>query len=288
MRWSKCKFVAFDVETTGLKPCDDDRIIEFGAIEFQCNESGRLQKIEQYNWLLDPERELPTEITRVTNIQPYMLRNKPKFEELAETIHSLFKGAIVVAHNFVFDLSFLKAEFALLGMCWPNTLAEIDTLLLARKFMKLKSNRLGVVAEELGFKLTNAHRAKDDAEACAEILAKMLVAYRAPLIMEPFVEWADAIVPPPQNNYLSTTKSGVRFLDGPYKGESIERFPEHLYWMQIAKIFNGECWEYRFSNELRLWVSNWLRVRIGGNLSVLKTTKPKSSDWLSNPELEAK
>ena len=282
------RFIAFDVETTGLKPYDNDKIIEFGAVEFKISPSGEMILIKEYSWLIDPERDLPENIYNITGIHAYMLHNKPKFCELAEELDFLFNGAIVIAHNLVFDLSFLTKEFRDVGMGWSCTIAEIDTLLLSRKFLQKRNNGLGFIAKELGVKLLNAHRAKDDAMACAQVFVEMVKQYRAPTDMKQFYRWSEAITPPPLNEYIKQMPQGLCFVSGPYSGDLIQVHPEHLQWMKIAKLFENGTWKHKFTEELRTWISNWLRIRAGGTFKDRKQPKRKAAEWQSEPALEVR
>ena len=65
------KYIAFDIETTGLDPAYGE-IIEIGAIKI---ENGK--EIETFNTLIKPEYEIDEFITELTGITNEMLKNVP-------------------------------------------------------------------------------------------------------------------------------------------------------------------------------------------------------------------
>lgn len=66
------RFIAFDVETTGLNP-KEERIIELGAVLF---ENG--QVVQKFNTLVNAEVEVSEFISNLTHITNEMLENQPR------------------------------------------------------------------------------------------------------------------------------------------------------------------------------------------------------------------
>jgi DNA polymerase III epsilon subunit-like protein len=85
---------------------------------------------------------------------------------VAPALIALAADAIIVAHNVRFDLSFLDAELARLGMSRPEARTEDTVLLSRRAFPGRASYRLGAIASALGIDAGAAHRALDDARTC--------------------------------------------------------------------------------------------------------------------------
>ena len=284
--WTDCRIVAIDTETTGLQSYNDDRIIEFGAVEIIVNEDLEIKDVIQHSYLINPECSIPREASEVTGIYDKDVADKPTFTDLAQEIWNILDGSILVAHNFNFDFGFIRNEFRRLenGMEWPKTKGEIDTLTLARLYMReLKSKRLESVAKEFSIPLDNAHRAVHDAEATGRILIAMTKRFSAPRELEDLLEWAVAVGFPPQNNYIALLDRGVpEFIFGEHHGELIEKHPLFLQWMLLAKERIDGSWHFRYPEPLRRWISRWLRARAAGS--------PKSSsrsfsskDWTLDP-----
>ncbi len=156
--------IALDVETTGLKPDEGDRIVEIALIKF--DEKGKI--IDKFISLINPEREIPLEVTKFINrIDKNMVEKAPKFKEVAKEIKNFIEGGIVVIHNADFDISFLKKEFQLCEEELPE-FGVIDTLYIARKYFNFPSNSLSSLAKN--FKIEKeSHRAENDAITAYEI-----------------------------------------------------------------------------------------------------------------------
>ncbi|MEC7985032.1 MAG: 3'-5' exonuclease [Myxococcota bacterium] len=262
MTWTSCRFVAFDTETTGLRAYQGDRIIEFGAVEFFLNDNGDISQTKDHQWLINPGIPIPREASKVSGIYDEDVASKPSFESLSSGIWELLSDAILVAHNFNFDMGFLRSEFARVGRLWPKTRAELDTLTLGRSFMKLKSYRLEKIAGELGVSLDNAHRAVHDARACGEVFLKMTQRYEAPQALDLFMDWAIAVGPPPQTGQVAINHQGLpEFLVGPHEGVPIEKHPDYVQWMTMARQRKSGAWIYRYPESFRLWATRWLRAR---------------------------
>lgn len=285
-KWTGCRIVAFDTETTGLQSYNDDRIIEFGAVEIIVNAELNVERVVHHPYLINPQCPIPREASNVSGIYDEHVADKPTFSDVAQDIWNILDGSILVAHNFNFDFGFIRNEFRRLenGMEWPKTLGEIDTLTLARLYMKdLKSKRLESVAKFFNIPLDNAHRAVDDAEATGRVFVAIAKRFGAPEDLEDMLDWAVAVGAPPKNSYIEVLERGApEFIFGEHQGELIELRPLFLQWMLLARERAKGSWHYKFPEPLRLWIARWLRARASGS--------PKSSvrsfsakDWSLDP-----
>lgn len=98
------RFVAIDLETTGLTPANDS-IIEVGAVRFQ---DGVVA--ETYQTFLDPERPLPHFITSLTGIRDEDVLGAPSFDEIRSDLLDFIDESPLVGQNTSFDLGFLTAH----------------------------------------------------------------------------------------------------------------------------------------------------------------------------------
>ncbi len=156
------KFVALDLETTGLDP-ENDAIIEIAAIKF---EDGKI--IDEFQTLINPEVQIPVMATHITGITNEMVSGSPTFEEVSEKLKEFLGDYPILGQNIKFDLSFLRSH----GMEVEN--AELDTFVLARAIIpKAESYSLEVLAEKLKIDHTDAHRAYDDALASVHLMDKL-------------------------------------------------------------------------------------------------------------------
>ncbi len=150
------EMVLLDCETTGGR-ASYHRITEVGLLVI---ENGQI--IEQWQTLINPERQVPAGITRLTGITNAMVKSAPTFSEVADDLLEKLKGRVLVAHHARFDYGFLKREFERAGIKYN------DKPLCSVKFSRLlypQFNRHGLDHIIRRFKLSieNRHRAMDDA-----------------------------------------------------------------------------------------------------------------------------
>jgi len=150
--------VYVDIETTGGSP-RGSKIIEVGAIRVEDD-----VVVEEYKSFVNPGRPLPNFITGITGINDSDLIQAPYFEEVAYQLHSLFEGAMFVAHNVRFDYSFLRKQLEESGYTWKPKL--LCTVRLSRA---LYPNAVGHSLEKIirrhNIAVSARHRALDDAKA---------------------------------------------------------------------------------------------------------------------------
>lgn len=155
-------YAIIDVETTGTG-ASYGKITEI-AIVLHNGET----VTETYTTLINPECNIPWNITRLTGITNDMVANAPKFYEVAKKIVELTAGKIFVAHNAQFDYSFVKEEFKRLGYDFKRK--TICTVKLGRKLLPgHRSYSLGNICADLGIQITDRHRAIGDALATARL-----------------------------------------------------------------------------------------------------------------------
>ncbi len=121
--------VVLDTETTGLDPGSGHRVVEIGCIEL-INHVPTDQTFHQY---LDPERDMPNAAFEIHGLSDEFLRGQKKFAEVADGLVAFLDSSPLVIHNAAFDLKFLNAEFARLGLPDIDMSRSIDTMLMARQ-----------------------------------------------------------------------------------------------------------------------------------------------------------
>jgi len=160
-------YAIVDIETTGGRP-DNDRITEIAIIIHDGE-----KVVETFSSLINPECSIPYNITMLTGISNDMVRDAPKFYEVAKSIHELLHNKVFVAHNVRFDYGFVKAAFKDLGANYASQ--TLCTVRLSRKtFPGYPSYSLGKICAHLDIEIKNRHRALGDAEATAILFDKIL------------------------------------------------------------------------------------------------------------------
>lgn len=158
-------FVVFDIETTGFSNVSE-KIIEIGAVKIKNGEI-----IDEFSTFVNPEKVIPFNITELTSISNEMVASAPVIEDIIGKFYDFCSGAVLVAHNIDFDMSFIRRNGDKFGYSFKNSL--LDTIDICKLlFPELKRYRLNVVAKHLAIPLDNHHRAVDDARATAIILIK--------------------------------------------------------------------------------------------------------------------
>lgn len=164
------KFIAFDTETTGFSPYKD-RIIELGAVEFI---DGKNTKI--FNSLVKTDVKNSYYAYQVNKISEEMLEDAPLekdiYIELVNFLEEVLNGNIIlVAHNAIFDMHFLKNTLERLG--YSGYIRYLDTLKVSYR-LPINSHCQSAIAKYLGIINEEEHRAYSDAITCGKILVKIL------------------------------------------------------------------------------------------------------------------
>ena len=160
-------YVVFDIETTGFSP-EKNKIIEIGAVKVVGG-----QITDRFSQFVNPEVPIPYEIEELTSIRDDMVMDAPKIEEVLPKFMEFCEGAVMVAHNAAFDMSFIKKNCDRQGLPCEFTVA--DTVAMARYLLpQLNRFKLDTIAKALNIVLANHHRAVDDAGCTAEIFVKFI------------------------------------------------------------------------------------------------------------------
>ncbi|NTF08630.1 DNA polymerase III subunit epsilon [Agrobacterium rubi] len=161
--------IIFDTETTGLES-KADRIIEIGGIElFNHFPTGRTLHL----YINPGDRKVHPDALAVHGITDEFLQDKPKFEEVVQEIRDFFEGARWVAHNATFDMGFINAEFARIGIEAVSPEVVTDTLSMARRKHPMGPNSLDALCRRYG--IDNSHRTKHGALLDSELLAEVYI-----------------------------------------------------------------------------------------------------------------
>jgi DNA polymerase-3 subunit epsilon len=170
--------IVLDTETTGLDPANGHRIVEIGCVElFNAIPTG-----ETFHAYIDPGRDVPEEAFRVHGISAEFLAGKAV--EIAAGFLKFADGAKIIAHNAEFDMRFVNAELALLGIAPIASDRVIDTLALARRKFPGAANSLDALCARYGIDTSRRtkHGALLDAGILAEVYAELTGGRQAALV----------------------------------------------------------------------------------------------------------
>nr|WP_321983357.1 DNA polymerase III subunit epsilon [uncultured Lichenicoccus sp.] len=164
--------VLFDTETTGLDPRTGDRVIEIAAVELIDD----LPTGRHYHVLLDPERDVPEEASRVHGYTRAHLVGQPKFAGVVDEFLAFVGDDPLVAHNAPFDFGFLDAELAKLDLPPLDRVRMVDTLELARARFPGLPNSLDSLCRRYGIDLAErtTHNALLDCRLLAQVYLELM------------------------------------------------------------------------------------------------------------------
>lgn len=245
--------IAFiDVETTGLNPYSD-RIVELSILKIHPDGT------EEYkNHRINPDIPIPAEVTRIHGITDEDVASEPKFHQYAVSIRDFLIECDIAGFNVIkFDLPFLEAEFRRAGVEFSRKgRSFLDSQIL---YHQLEPRDLqAAYLKYCGKVLENAHTAKGDAQAAAEILEGQLEKHpELPrnvnglhTVCNP--RWANSV--DAEGKFIWSEGEAICTF-GKHKGRSLKQIatddPEYLEWIAssdfsievkeiVIKVIKGE------------------------------------------------
>jgi len=163
--------IVLDTETTGLD-YTKERIIEFAAVRL---ENGKVK--DTYQTLINPEQHIRKSSIAIHGITEEMVADAPKEHEVLGEILDFIGDAPIVAHNAIFDYSFLnEASKRVFKKKFENE--RIDSQQMFKEICPdLESHGLAALTDKFHVELENHHRAMADAMGLALAYPKLKKLY---------------------------------------------------------------------------------------------------------------
>lgn len=159
----------FDTETTGLNPASGDRIVELAGLRVK----GR-ERIARFDMLVNPAREISAEAFLVNKITPEMLKDAPGIDVVMPKFLDFIQGSYLCSYNVEFDLGFLNNELKIIGLPALTGSTSFDILTMAKRLMPNQQRyALWFIADKLGIKTQQQHRAFSDVEMSWDVFNKL-------------------------------------------------------------------------------------------------------------------
>ncbi|MFY0714040.1 GIY-YIG nuclease family protein [Seonamhaeicola sp. NFXS20] len=160
-------YAILDIETTGGK-YNEEGITEIAIYKYDGH-----KVVDQFISLVNPEKDIQPFVVNLTGINNNMLRNAPKFYEVAKRIVEITEDCIIVAHNAQFDYRILCTEFRRLGFEYERK--SLCTVELSKNLIPGQpSYSLGKLVRSLGIPVSDRHRASGDALATVKLFKMLL------------------------------------------------------------------------------------------------------------------
>ena len=163
--------IVLDIETTGLSPQEDHRIIEIGCVELlNILPTGKIYK--QY---INPERDMPNEAFQIHGISSEFLVKYPVFDDVVDSFLEFIGDSQLVVHNASFDINFLNFELTKSGQASLSFARVVDTMILARKMFPGAQVNLDALCRRFNIDITERkfHGALKDAELLALVYLEL-------------------------------------------------------------------------------------------------------------------
>ncbi|MDC0513788.1 DNA polymerase III subunit epsilon [Pelagibacteraceae bacterium] len=172
--------IFLDTETTGLSVNRGDRIVEIACIETK--DLVPTEKI--FHKLINPQREIPVEAFKIHGFSTEFLKNKKKFNDVADEFLEFIKNKKIIIHNASFDVGFLNYQLKLFKRNEIKKENIIDSLDLARSKFPGTSNSLDALCKRFNIDLSRRtkHNALLDCELLREVYINLLDAKEPKLI----------------------------------------------------------------------------------------------------------
>ncbi len=163
--------VLFDTETTGLDPLTGDRVIEVAALELLND----LPTGVHFHATIDPQRDIPSDSTRIHGISNGDVVGKPLFSAIAGDLLAFMGDGKLIAHNAPFDFGFLNAEFARIGLPSLDKSRMVDTLVLAKQRFPGMPASLDALCRRFNIDLSarSTHNALLDCKLLADVYVEL-------------------------------------------------------------------------------------------------------------------
>jgi DNA polymerase III epsilon subunit family exonuclease len=163
--------IVLDTETTGLD-YTRERMVEFAAIRL---ENGKIK--DEFQTLINPMQHIRKSSIAIHHITEEMVTNAPTEEEVLPKILEFIGDYPIVAHNAIFDFSFLnEAKKRVFGEELKNP--RIDTQVMFKEIAPdLESHGLEALTNRFNVELNNHHRAMADTMGLALAYPKLKKLY---------------------------------------------------------------------------------------------------------------
>ena len=160
-------YAILDIETTGGN-YDEEGITEIAIYRYDGE-----QVTDQFSSLVNPQISIQPFVVKLTGINENMLKNAPKFYEVAKRIVQITEDCVLVAHNAAFDYRILQTEFRRLG--FPFDRKTLCTVNLSQVLLpEQPSFSLGKLVRNLGIPFADQHRAHGDAKVTLKLFELLL------------------------------------------------------------------------------------------------------------------
>lgn len=163
--------IVLDTETTGLD-YTRERVIEFAAVRL---ENGKIK--DEFQTLINPKQHIRKSSMAIHGISEEMVKDAPTEAEILPQILDFIGDYPIVAHNAIFDYSFLN-EACIRNYDKELLNPRIDTQQMFKEvFPELESHGLEALTKKFNVEFKTHHRAMADTMGLAQAYPKLKELY---------------------------------------------------------------------------------------------------------------
>lgn len=164
--------IIFDVETTGLRAKDGDRICEIAGVEM----IDYVPTGVEFHEYVNPTIPMPAKAEEIHGLSDAFLKDKPLFDAVAQKWVDFIGDARLVAHNAMFDFGFVNAELERCDLPTMSFERMIDTVAIARRKFPGSDNSLDALCKRFGIDLSarDKHNALLDTQLLADVYVELI------------------------------------------------------------------------------------------------------------------
>jgi len=161
--------IFLDTETTGLSVRDGDRLVEIACIETK----NLIPTKKVFHKFINPQKKISQEAFKIHGFSDDFLKDKEKFEDVADEFLEFIEGKKLIIHNAPFDIGFLNNELKQANKKILNAKEVEDTLSIARSKYPASSNSLDNLCKR--FDIDLSRRTKHSALLDCELLREVYI-----------------------------------------------------------------------------------------------------------------
>ncbi|HEX6651730.1 MAG TPA: 3'-5' exonuclease [Thermoleophilaceae bacterium] len=167
--WRDARFIAIDVETTGLDP-ERDELISFAGIPI---EGGRIIVSQEVHSLVRPRAARTGASTEIHGLRDYDLAGAPSAPEALAPLAALMHGRIPVVHAQWVERTFLRKAGCPLPRRIVDTAVLWRVLTIGHGAADPGTCSLSLISASLGLPAHRPHTAEGDTLTAAQVFLAM-------------------------------------------------------------------------------------------------------------------
>jgi len=169
-RLDSLSFVVFDTESTAWATGGGNEILALAAVRVG---DGRILSGERFEQVIRPGSAIPEETLSLLALSGDALQQAPTPQEMMQPFRSFVGDAVLVGHNAVCDMEWLRHTAEAAGGHLDNPL--LDTLLLALVMAEDRTDfTLEGIGRDIGVSVNSGHTPMEGCYATAQVLLRLL------------------------------------------------------------------------------------------------------------------